>query len=268
MFCNCLPQPTVLRVWDLILLEGNEILLRTALAIWQSLADRIMSVRSADEFYSIMGVLTREMLEFGIIDANTLIKSVVTIGPLEQLQLLREHYLYNINPWNTSMSSSASDNLRNVNNKQLKLYSKEKLVLDIGVLKKQYVKLKQRQRQAHIIFNAAVTRQPSSIVTPVAVNHLLLGKSALISSKRLGPPKGSIPPARQPNNVQIADKRPKPPLSSSSSSSSDTELCDDPDNNSSDECEQDPLEDDDVVIISIIFYCIYLYPSLILIPGE
>lgn len=33
---------------------------------------RIMTVTSADEFYSIMGVLTREMLEFT--DVNNLIK--------------------------------------------------------------------------------------------------------------------------------------------------------------------------------------------------
>lgn len=33
---------------------------------------RIMTVTSADEFYSIMGVLTREMLEFT--DTNNLIK--------------------------------------------------------------------------------------------------------------------------------------------------------------------------------------------------
>lgn len=31
-------------------------------------------MESADEFYSIMGVLTREMLEFGIMDANDLVK--------------------------------------------------------------------------------------------------------------------------------------------------------------------------------------------------
>lgn len=35
---------------------------------------RIMPVNSADEFYSIMAVLTREMLEFGLMDANCLIK--------------------------------------------------------------------------------------------------------------------------------------------------------------------------------------------------
>ena len=39
LFTNCLPKDTVLRVWDLIFLEGNEILLRTALAIWDGLAE-------------------------------------------------------------------------------------------------------------------------------------------------------------------------------------------------------------------------------------
>lgn len=39
LFTNCLPKDTVLRVWDLIFLEGNEVLLRTALAIWDGLAE-------------------------------------------------------------------------------------------------------------------------------------------------------------------------------------------------------------------------------------
>jgi hypothetical protein len=38
LFSTCLPQPTVLRVWDLVLLEGSEILLRTALALWEGLS--------------------------------------------------------------------------------------------------------------------------------------------------------------------------------------------------------------------------------------
>ena len=37
LFSTCLPKDTVLRVWDLIFLEGNEVLLRTALAIWKGL---------------------------------------------------------------------------------------------------------------------------------------------------------------------------------------------------------------------------------------
>ena len=39
LFSTCLPRDTVLRVWDLILLEGNEVLLRTALAIWKGLEE-------------------------------------------------------------------------------------------------------------------------------------------------------------------------------------------------------------------------------------
>ncbi|CAG9829268.1 unnamed protein product [Diabrotica balteata] len=215
LFCNCLPQPTVLRVWDLILLEGNEVLLRTALAIWQVLAERIFSVRSADEFYCMMGVLTRELLESELVDGNVLIKAVVAIGTLTELTTLREHYMYNINPWGT--------NLPQVVDKQLKLYPKQSIALDISGLKQQYAKLKHRQRQAHIIFSAAISRQPPA-APPVTMNHLLLGKSALIPAKRIGPPKGAIPPARQvvPSTLHWKDA-PKP---SSSSSSSDTELCD------------------------------------------
>lgn len=39
LFSNCLPKSTILRIWDLIFLEGNEILLRTAMAIWDCLAE-------------------------------------------------------------------------------------------------------------------------------------------------------------------------------------------------------------------------------------
>ncbi len=40
-------RSTVLRVWDLILLEGNEVLLRTALAIWMGLEKYIHSLLSS-----------------------------------------------------------------------------------------------------------------------------------------------------------------------------------------------------------------------------
>jgi hypothetical protein len=44
LFATCLPKAAVLRVWDLILLEGNDILLRTALAIWQTLAESVLRI--------------------------------------------------------------------------------------------------------------------------------------------------------------------------------------------------------------------------------
>ena len=39
LFSNCLPKASVLRIWDLIFLEGNEVLIRTALAIWVCLEE-------------------------------------------------------------------------------------------------------------------------------------------------------------------------------------------------------------------------------------
>ncbi len=39
LFTNTLPKDSVLRIWDLIFLEGSEIVLRTALTIWDCLAE-------------------------------------------------------------------------------------------------------------------------------------------------------------------------------------------------------------------------------------
>ena len=61
-----------------------------------------MTVTSADEFYSIMGVLTREMLEFT--DVNNLIKTIVNMGPLYGVTDLREKHRYNITPWARRLS--------------------------------------------------------------------------------------------------------------------------------------------------------------------
>ncbi|KAG5330544.1 TBC30 protein, partial [Acromyrmex heyeri] len=209
LFCHCLPQEAVLRVWDLIFLEGDEVLLRTALAIWEGLSDRIMTVTSADEFYSIMGVLTREMLEFT--DTNNLIKNIVSMGPLHGVTSLREKHRYNITPWARKLSDD--DDSETEEDERLAVAAamfsmaqrikkdrlpstigalqamapsndRERLALDISTLKQQYAKLRERQRQAHIILSAACARQ-TMVPTPTstAMNHLLVGKNALVSGK-------------------------------------------------------------------------------------
>ena len=43
LFSTCLPEETVLRVWDSILLEGSEVLLRAAVAIWGKLGEYVSS---------------------------------------------------------------------------------------------------------------------------------------------------------------------------------------------------------------------------------
>jgi len=41
---------------------------------------RILGVRSADEFYSVMGLVTREMLDVGLMDPNSLVKVLQIIS--------------------------------------------------------------------------------------------------------------------------------------------------------------------------------------------
>lgn len=68
---------------------------------------------------------------------------------------------------------------------------REKIALDITILKKQYDKLRERQKQAHIILTSAVSKQNQQQQTaPNNVNKLLVGKHAIISKGRKGPPKG------------------------------------------------------------------------------
>ena len=54
LFSTCLPEETVLRVWDSILLEGSEVLLRAAVAIWGKLGEYVSSTAL---FYLLYGHL-------------------------------------------------------------------------------------------------------------------------------------------------------------------------------------------------------------------
>ncbi|XP_054163959.1 TBC1 domain family member 30-like [Oppia nitens] len=255
LFTNCLPQSSVLRIWDLIFLEGNEVLLRAALAIWDCLADRILTVSSADEFYSIMGVLTREMMEFGVTDTNELVKTICIMAPFPFPQLceLREKYMYNIQPLTSSVAlskikkglhlfnsddeddgdldddqmmlanwcinnafsankikdqssrtpsphsektslnttltaNSVTTSAQNVANNFLSSTNidTQRMTLDISLLKKQYAKLKERQRQAQVIITEGFQKaNTNSFIKkePLTMNHLLLGKTALIARR-------------------------------------------------------------------------------------
>ncbi|KAK8726095.1 hypothetical protein OTU49_010373, partial [Cherax quadricarinatus] len=76
--------------------------------------------------------------------------------------------------------------------------------LDISALKKQYARLRERQKQAHIILTASQQRVSSTLgggshtggghkSTPLTMNHLLRGKKALTSKTRRVVPQGVIP---------------------------------------------------------------------------
>uniref|UniRef100_A0A182K7Y4 Rab-GAP TBC domain-containing protein n=1 Tax=Anopheles christyi TaxID=43041 RepID=A0A182K7Y4_9DIPT len=245
LFCTCLPIPLVLRVWDLILIEGSDVLLRTALAIWGILESKILATKTADDFYCKMGALSSELVNGSLVDSNALIQRVVEIGPIADLQKLRDKHLNSITQlkdtsnlkifYSDDEGESDEDSrlavtatawgLRSGRRASLgippnfaRTEGKEKMNLDISLLKKQYDKLRERQRQAHIILTAAVARQPAN-PSPnsgaLQVNQLLVGKNALLSAKgkRLGPPQGAVPPVRSAKSSKQSSKQSTGPKS-------------------------------------------------------
>ncbi|NXE72663.1 TBC30 protein, partial [Cochlearius cochlearius] len=109
LFATCLPNHTVLKIWDSVFFEGSEIILRVALAIWAKLGEQIECCETADEFYSTMGKLTQEMLEDSLIDSNELMQTVYTMAqfPFPQLAELREKYTYNITPFPAAVKATS-----------------------------------------------------------------------------------------------------------------------------------------------------------------
>ncbi|NWX84707.1 TBC30 protein, partial [Nothoprocta pentlandii] len=109
LFATCLPNHTVLKIWDSVFFEGSEIILRVALAIWAKLGEQIECCETADEFYSTMGKLTQEMLEDSLIDSHELMQTVYSMAqfPFPQLAELREKYTYNITPFPAAVKSTS-----------------------------------------------------------------------------------------------------------------------------------------------------------------
>ncbi|XP_072597766.1 TBC1 domain family member 30 isoform X1 [Vulpes vulpes] len=101
LFATCLPNHTVLKIWDSVFFEGSEIILRVSLAIWAKLGEQIECCETADEFYSTMGRLTQEMLENDLLESHELMQTVYSMAPFPfpQLAELREKYTYNITPF-------------------------------------------------------------------------------------------------------------------------------------------------------------------------
>ncbi|XP_014642247.1 PREDICTED: TBC1 domain family member 30, partial [Ceratotherium simum simum] len=101
LFATCLPNHTVLKIWDSVFFEGSEIILRVSLAIWAKLGEQIECCETADEFYGTMGRLTQEMLENDLLESHELMQTVYSMAPFPfpQLAELREKYTYNITPF-------------------------------------------------------------------------------------------------------------------------------------------------------------------------
>ncbi|XP_042637140.1 TBC1 domain family member 30 [Orycteropus afer afer] len=109
LFATCLPNHTVLKIWDSVFFEGSEIILRVSLAIWAKLGEQIECCETADEFYGTMGHLTQEMLDNDLLESHELMQTVYSMAPFPfpQLAELREKYTYNITPFPATVKSTS-----------------------------------------------------------------------------------------------------------------------------------------------------------------
>ncbi|KAK6057716.1 TBC domain protein [Cooperia oncophora] len=100
LFSTCLPRDCVMRVWDALMLQGSEILLRTAVALWSKMSRKILRTSSADEFYTLMGKLCKELVEMNQEEQDHLMTVIYTMAefPYPGLAELREKHKWNIQP--------------------------------------------------------------------------------------------------------------------------------------------------------------------------
>ncbi|CAH8855829.1 unnamed protein product [Trichobilharzia szidati] len=100
LFATCLAPDAVLRVWDSILLEGSEVILRTAIVIMDFLKSRLLKLKSADQFYSTMSDLLSALAEGKIVSSQELLFEIYELAPFPYpgLKELREKFMYNIAP--------------------------------------------------------------------------------------------------------------------------------------------------------------------------
>lgn len=104
LFATCLPRLTVLRIWDCVLLEGSEVLLRVALAIWAKLGMCFGdNMATASDFYMKMGQLIQDLITDDFINVQKLMQTVYQMAPFPWPFLieLREKYTYDIHPFTT-----------------------------------------------------------------------------------------------------------------------------------------------------------------------
>uniref|UniRef100_UPI00358F2058 TBC1 domain family member 30 n=1 Tax=Myxine glutinosa TaxID=7769 RepID=UPI00358F2058 len=139
LFATCLPKATVLRIWDSILFEGSEIILRVGLAIWAKLWEHVQRCSTADEFYTTMGHLAQEMLEHRLIECKELVQTVYALAPFPfpQLAELQEKYTYNITPLQASTrmpTHSSSLQTKFDSDEEIELEDDEVLQPSVGCL--------------------------------------------------------------------------------------------------------------------------------------
>ncbi|KRX42358.1 TBC1 domain family member 30 [Trichinella murrelli] len=192
IFATVFPKHLVFRIWDSLMLEGSEILLRVALATFAKISRHTLNATSADGFYELMSRLSRKLQTMGKTQCENLIQLVYSMAdfPFPGLHELRDRHLWNIQPFSSgfgmfrhqviSILKSENDPLGCsaeieddfASKKSLSLFA-NKSVLDkqnLNALKKKYNEMKQRQKQAKLLLEGSGLFLNNPVTSTTTVN--------------------------------------------------------------------------------------------------
>ena len=87
-------KPQILRIWDGLFLDGNEILIRATIAIWGFFEAEILATETTDQFYQTMNAALETMTRGDKIPEYELVTAIYSMGPFpfKGLDQLREKY--------------------------------------------------------------------------------------------------------------------------------------------------------------------------------
>ncbi|KJH52693.1 TBC domain protein [Dictyocaulus viviparus] len=105
LFTTCLPRNCVMRVWDALMLNGSEILMRTAIVLWSKISREILNTPNVDAFYTLMKNLCKNLVDMDEDEQDHLINIVYNMAefPYPGLAELREKHTWNIQPLSTTL---------------------------------------------------------------------------------------------------------------------------------------------------------------------
>ncbi|CDW53398.1 RabGAP-TBC domain containing protein [Trichuris trichiura] len=226
IFATVFPKYLVFRIWDSLILEGSEVLLRVALAIFAKISSRSKAATSADAFYELMSRVSRRLQTMSKAQSESLMQLVYNMAefPFPGLEELRDRHLWNIQPFSSGFSLfrhqvisilKTDNDLPSSNDKVPKKVSlregkKRPEEQSISDLKKQYKQMKQRQKQAKLFLEGGLLNQmrnernSSSGSDSYVFNHLFVsnrGRNAMpMPSKPLSESVSVAPCLVQPVN--------------------------------------------------------------------
>uniref|UniRef100_A0A5S6QWX5 Rab-GAP TBC domain-containing protein n=1 Tax=Trichuris muris TaxID=70415 RepID=A0A5S6QWX5_TRIMR len=172
IFATVFPKHLVFRIWDSLILEGSEILLRVALAMFAKISSRTKAAPTADAFYELMSRMSRRLQTMSKAQSESLMQMVYNMAdfPFPGLEELRDRHLWNIQPFSSGFSlfrhqvisilktdsdlpSSEEKATRKAPWREGKKRPEEQSISD---LKKQYKQVKQRQKQAKLFLEGGL----------------------------------------------------------------------------------------------------------------